>query len=311
MKEFAIFLKPNNRDKKPSLKEIKAHCKRLDQLCSEGRLICGGPFYGSAAGGGMYIGRFRSYEEAASFACEDPFVLSGYETFEVKPWEWSRPENGHLGMLPSHPGFHPSFLESLALRSTTREFRDQSISKDLIHALLNAAIHSPSEFNIQPWTPLILLNSNDKNDLASCCFNQKHVSHAPVILISAVNPTLFTQEAKRSVDERIKKHYLNESKRETSINELINHYESSRETIRDASIRCGAIFAHQFLLAAFSQGLAGFWLGGFEESKLKNRFHIPDPIIITGIVGIGWPKAFTSPMPRKKIEDIVRFDRWD
>ncbi len=75
---------------------IRAHVQHLRQLDQEGKLILCGPFLDHK--GGMVILKAMSHEEALAIAAQDPFVVQGFETCEVRTWQLSCEENNHLGM---------------------------------------------------------------------------------------------------------------------------------------------------------------------------------------------------------------------
>ena len=80
---------------------------------------------------------------------------------------------------------------------------------------------------------------------------------------------------------------------------------------RDASIWNGLLYGHHLLLAGFSQGLAGFWLGGFDEDALRREFSMPARLVVAGVVGLGWPRPQPEPrMPRRDIEEVVGWGRY-
>ncbi len=59
-----------------------------------------------------------------------------------------------------------------------------------------------------------------------------------------------------------------------------------------------------------SQGLAGFWLGGFDEEAIRKEFGLPARAAIAGVIGLGWPEAASKPMPRQPPERLVGWGRW-
>lgn len=305
MSEYAIFLHPTDPSTKRPFQVIREHCAHLGGLDEDGRLIAAGPF-GGATDGGMVVGRFASFAEAEEFARNDPFVREGYSRAEIRSWEWSHPENGHLGVLAPAPGSHPRFLSTLLLRSTTRRFSERPIDEELARSLLHAALAAPSEFNLQPWRPVACHSPADRMRLQRCCLDQPQVGAAGLVVISAIDPAVFTGEAPRAADEWIASGRRSPEQRDAALAFIRSCYRDPR----DSAIRNGAIFGHQLLLAGLSQGLAGFWLGGFDEEAIRREFCIPARAILVGVVGLGWPEGREEPMPRQPFERLVGWGRW-
>lgn len=291
----------------PTREEVEAHCRRLSALAARGRYVAGGPF-GDERGGGLVLATFDDLAEATRFAESDPFVTCGYEVVEVRPWSWSRPENGQLGMLPPTPGTFPGFLEALELRATTRRFADEPVDRDLVLRLLEVASTAPSEFNLQPWRPVVCHDLQDRIRLRRCCLDQSQVQAAGVAVVCSVDPELLTSEAPRAAGEMVERGRWMASELEERLDFIRQVYAGGT---REASIRNGLLYGHHLLLAGFSQGLAGFWLGGFDEGAIRREFSMPARVVVAGVVGLGWPRPQPEPgMPRRAIEEVVGWGRY-
>lgn len=303
MPEFVILLHridgPHNRS--PEL--IRAHCQHLDGLSDAGRLIAAGPFDDGT--GGIIIGRFDSDLDAIHFADADPFVRADICRSEVRAWRWSRPENGHLDILPPRPGSTPGFLDTLRLRATVRRFSDESLSEQTASKLIDAAITAPSEFNLQPWRPMLCRTAAARERLQRCCFDQPHVASAALAVICAVDTAVFHDDAPRAVNEMIAAGRIDAADRDKQIDFIRSCYREP-DAVMISAIRNGTIFGHHLLIAALSMGYAGFWLGGFDEDELRRTFSLPERFIIAGIIGIGRAAERSRPLPRKAHSEIAR-----
>ncbi|MBI3892442.1 MAG: nitroreductase family protein [Candidatus Wallbacteria bacterium] len=305
MPEFAIFLHPTAGAAPFEPELVQRHCRHLATLADEGRLIAAGPF-SDAQDGGMIVGLFDSADAASSFAANDPFVREGVETADVRPWIMARPANGFLGQLAPAPGTHPYFLETLRLRATTRRFAAKHVGAELVRTLLEAALAAPSEFNLQPWRPIVCQGQPQLLRLRRCCFDQPQIAFAGLAVICAVDPAVFRDEVPRAVDELVGSGRWAPDERETQIAFVRSYYEDARAS----AVLNGAIFGHQLLLAGLSVGLQGFWLGGFDAPAMRGEFGIPERAHIAGVVGLGWPDGTETPLPRRSMEQVVGFGAW-
>lgn len=91
-----VILLSMNPDQKLTEPLIREHVKFLKKLDEKRKLVLCGPF--KDYHGGMIIIRANSLEEAKTIAEQDPFVLNGVESYELRTWEISCEENNHLGM---------------------------------------------------------------------------------------------------------------------------------------------------------------------------------------------------------------------
>lgn len=64
---------------------LRAHLEYMIQLERQGTLFASGPLSGSP-GDGLSILRSASIEDARTIAMQDPFVIKGLRTFELREW---------------------------------------------------------------------------------------------------------------------------------------------------------------------------------------------------------------------------------
>ncbi len=98
-----------------------------------------------------------------------------------------------------------------------------------------------------------------------------------------------------------------EAERDARIEFIRSCYEDGG---RDSSLRNAVIFGQQLLLAALSQGLAGFWIGGVDHEACRREFFIPTRIVIAGVVGLGWPGEVQQPLTRLPSARTVGWGNW-
>ncbi|MEM2954290.1 MAG: nitroreductase family protein [Candidatus Bathyarchaeia archaeon] len=283
---------------------IKAHVAHLEQLEEKGQMVLAGPF--TDHNGGMIIIRAESFEEAKAIAESDPFVKSGVESCELRTLQLSFPKSYKL-----EP--NGAFLSVLRRRVTTRRFAKRDIPKTTVQALLDVASRAPSEFNLQPWRPVVCYSKEAKRRLRDCCFGQRQVTQAAVDVIIAASTRVFHEDAPRVVDEFISARRCRVDKRDAYIDFIRSYYGKDPAKLRLHAVKNAMLFGHQLLLAALSIGLAGFWLGGVDEDKVRATFGIPDYVVVAGVVGLGWPDTGESGqphLPRLPMETIVSWERW-
>ncbi|WP_047150436.1 YciI family protein [Aneurinibacillus tyrosinisolvens] len=71
-------------DQEKNAEHRPAHLDYVNKLFLEGKIMAAGPF--TDGKGGMVIYVADSYEEAVELAKNDPAVLTGARTFELREW---------------------------------------------------------------------------------------------------------------------------------------------------------------------------------------------------------------------------------
>ncbi|MFA5161843.1 MAG: YciI family protein [Elusimicrobiales bacterium] len=92
-KVYAYLLTHKNSSKRSDalIAEHVAYVRKLD---AEGKLVICGPFLNYK--GGMVVVRAGSIEEAQKIAEVDPFVKSGFESYDLRVWMIGCKENNFL-----------------------------------------------------------------------------------------------------------------------------------------------------------------------------------------------------------------------
>lgn len=159
-------------------------------------------------------------------------------------------------------------LDILYNRRSTRKFADQPVSEEVIHQLLNAALHSPSSKNSQPWEFIVvdnqelLLQLSQSKPHGACL-----LKHAPLAVV------------------------------------VIGDKTKSDIWIEDCSIASIII-----QIAAESLGLGSCWVQihkrFHDEEQTANEYigellHIPDHLEVLSIVGIGYKAKDRSGLNEK------------
>ena len=76
-------------------------------------------------------------------------------------------------------------------------------------------------------------------------------------------------------------------------------------------IRDTAISMEHILLKAENLGLATCWTGWFEQKDIRPILNIPNDKYVCGIVTIGYGDENPNQRPRRKLEDIIRYEKWE
>jgi nitroreductase len=116
------------------------------------------------------------------------------------------------------------------------------------------------------WQPyrFIFVDDSEKRKLISQAAHQTKVAKAPLLLVGVANP------------KRSQWWYIVDT----------------------------VIALTQALLVAYEVGLAGVWIGSFDESKVKKFLSIPEDQVVAGILALGVADEKPPQRSRKSIEDL-------
>lgn len=178
------------------------------------------------------------------------------------------------------------FLELVSSRQSARAFDPyQSVEKEKIERIIEAARLAPSACNAQPWSFVVVDEPDLKNKIAdatsSRVLGMNHFTkQAPVHLLL--------------VEERV------------NISSGIGGWIKKKDY---AQMDLGIVAAH-IVLAAQAEGLGTCIVGWFDEDKVKDLLHIPTSKRVWLDIVIGYSTQPLRKKSRKNVDKILSFNRY-
>lgn len=161
--------------------------------------------------------------------------------------------------------------ETILKRRSIRNFLDQSVERSVIERLLKAAMAAPSACNLQPWSFIVVDDSNLLIELKDVTEQGKYNAPLAIIVCGAYKHIPWDGQA--------------------------------------WMFDCGAA-AQNMMLAATELGLASVCVGGFDEEALHNLLEIPDDIEPVCIIEFGYPAYEREPLTWYT-EEAVHWQKFD
>ncbi len=172
------------------------------------------------------------------------------------------------------------FYEVIEKRRSIRRYKDTPIKKETIETILNAARLAPSWKNLQCWKYIVIDDFPMKESILKAFEKsnpgKKSIKAAPVLVVLCAKPA-----ASGLVGD--KEYYL---------------------------VDAGITMEH-LVLAACNEGLGTCWLGLFDEEIVRNALKIPDNWRVVAMTPLGYPDQDPRPRPRKELQEIVCYNKWD
>jgi len=204
------------------------------------------------------------------------------------------------------------FKDIIKNRRSVNYFDSQkNVPDNLIREMIEAAANTPSSFNLQPWSVIVLKDSEEKTLLRKHGFDQPKITEAPYVFIILAdrdgwkeghpvadkNFTKLVESGKKKSDER-----------ETYINTLKLLYGETPEKQQAFAVKNTGFFAMSLMLAAKDLGLDTHPMDGFDHDGVKKAFNIPDNYWIPLLLAVGYfdeSKELYPPNWRKSYDEIV------
>lgn len=165
-------------------------------------------------------------------------------------------------------------LSAIQGRRSIRKYSNKPVEDEKLLKILEAARLAPSARNQQNWKFIIVKDSKIRQELTEA-IGQPFVEEAPIILVCCGTEP-----------------------------ESVMKCGQPRYTV-DLSIATAYM-----ILEAYEQGLGTCWLGSFDEGMVKKVLDIPENVRVVAITPLGYPEELPLQKPRKKLNEIISYDKY-
>ncbi|MBP2635669.1 MAG: bluB 2 [Firmicutes bacterium] len=160
---------------------------------------------------------------------------------------------------------------------SVRSFNDEQIPEPTLTRILEAGNMAPSAGNLQPWYFFVVQNTAVKDKLAAAAFEQEQINDAPTVIVILADPV-------RS-------------------NEKYGERGAQLYCLQDT-----AAAAQNILLAADGLGIAGCWVGAFDERKVQEAVEAPPRLRAIAMICLGYGSEQSKQYKeRLRLNDVTKF----
>ena len=219
---------------------------------------------------------------------------------------------------------------SQGLRSTgaVRDFTDAPVPDDVLYGVLEAARFAPNGGNRQAWHVIVVCDPDTRLALRDLYlpgwYEYLPQMEAGLTPFAAVTDRDAEAAARGRAPEFAERGAaapgFAENIHEVPVllvllADLRNLATLDRDLDRYTLVGGASIypFAWSILLAAHDAGLGGVitTVAIREEPALRELFAIPDPVVVAGVLALGYPERRATKLTRKPVESFATVDRYD
>jgi nitroreductase len=199
--------------------------------------------------------------------------------------------------------------EAIKRRRSTRSFKREPVSEEMILQMLEAARLAPSASNSQPWRFVVVTDAEEKKKLRQLCFNQAFIEDAGVDFVfcadlSSYSGEMYRKRRQEAVDAGVlPASSLNDPRYQTII-DMANKADAAA-FITPATANTYIAVEHIVLMAT-ALGLGSCWVGGISDHKaIRDLLGIPRGIVVLGVVAVGHTNIEPKTRPHLPLENIL------
>jgi len=158
---------------------------------------------------------------------------------------------------------------------------EHELTDDEIQKLMEAAIQTPSSFNIQNWRFVLVRNKDLRTKIRAAAVDQAQVTDASLLIIMTADlkawkkePARYWRDAPSDVAEIL-------------VNWMGPFYEGKNELQRDEAMRSCGLAGQTIMLAAKAMGYDSCPMIGFDPLQVAELINLPDDHVIGFMIAVG------------------------
>ncbi len=175
-----------------------------------------------------------------------------------------------------------------------------------LRKLLEAAIQSPTSFNIQHWRFVVVRDKALRKEIRAAGNDQAQMTDASVLIVMAADKLAWKKDPQR---------YWRDAPPEVGkmLVDWMGPFHEGREWLqRDEAMRSIGMASQTIMLAAKAMGYDSCPMIGFDMDKVSALIGLPEDHVIGNMIAVGkatksaWPKPGQLPL-----DEVVVWDRFE
>lgn len=202
-------------------------------------------------------------------------------------------------------------MEAIQKRISVRKYEQDPVPNEVIRQLLEAARLAPSSCNVQPWRFVVVQDAAMRAKVARATVYQRAVGEAPITIGCCADLSAYKKEEKSRLQELLYLQAIGEDTYQEASKILSRRDRLElRAFVTRAWLDVGIAIEH-IVLVATALGLGTCWVQFFDPQEMAKVLGLPDDFIVIALLTVGYPAEHPVPRPRKSLEEIVCYDRWE
>ena len=179
------------------------------------------------------------------------------------------------------------------------------LTEDEMNRLMDAAIQSPTSFNMQNWRFVLVTDAQLRQSIREASYDQAQVTEASLLLVMTADLRAWKKDPQR---------YWRDAPRDVAkmlTDWMGPFYEGKEQLQRDEAMRSMGIAAQTVMLAAKAMGYDSCPMIGFDLDAVAKLINLPDDHVIGPMIAIGKGTKESWPKPGQlALEEVVVTDRF-
>jgi len=183
---------------------------------------------------------------------------------------------------------------------------EHELTEEEVRKLMEAAIQSPTSFNIQNWRFVLVRDKELRRRIRAAANDQAQVTDASLLIVMTADLTAWEKSPAR---------YWRDAPPEVAemlVNGMGPFYEGKEELQRDEAMRSCGLAGQTIMLAAKAMGYDSCPMIGFDPVQVAQLIRLPEDHVIGFMIAVGkatkpaWPKPGQLPLEEVVVHNQFR-----
>ena len=174
-----------------------------------------------------------------------------------------------------------------------------------IRKLMEAAIQSPTSFNIQNWRFVLVRDKELRKQIRAAANDQAQVTDSSLLIVMTADlkaweksPARYWRDAPKDVAEIL-------------VNWMGPFYQGKEQLQRDEAMRYVGLAGQTIMLASKAMGYDSCPMIGFDIDKVAELIHLPSDHVIGFMIAVGKATKPAWPKPGQlSLDEVIIQDRF-
>jgi len=206
--------------------------------------------------------------------------------------------------------------EAIQKRASIRRWKPVPVAREKIVKVLEAGRRAPSWGNVQPWRFIVVQDRVRIGELAKAAGGQPQVSTAPVVIVCCGFMEVFSRKMHRESLKQLIEAGVMDWPDEVLDNVVLgsDQFAPYRLGEQVMTIKAGEqimISVAYMTLEATNQGLGCCWVGAISPKDAHQVMTLPNNIFVHDFFLLGYADEDPKPRPRKELNKIVFWEKYE
>lgn len=187
-----------------------------------------------------------------------------------------------------------TIVELLQHRCSIRQYLPKPVPQDVLKTILEAGRLSPSGGNEQSWMFGVITDPALIAQIAGLAHRQLWIARAPLLIVLCTVVVADERGGRDIQCDRYPQLAAEIRGIDTRLYGALNQEEHQTK-----------IAGTHMILAALEQGVGACWVSRFEVDRLARLLQLPEGILPSEILVMGFPAQPEKVIPKKRLEEII------